>query len=53
MEVINIEDNKLGDKFVMKILKCLLNTQNKVKVLNISKNFLTNEICDLMKEIIL
>lgn len=37
----------------MRLLKCLLSTSNKVKVLNISKNYLTNEICDLLKEIIL
>lgn len=52
IEVLNIENNKLGDKMVMKLLKCLLSTTNRVRILNISKNYLTNELSELLKEII-
>ena len=48
-----MEDNKLGDKFVIKILKCLLSASNKIKALNISKNYLTNEVSEVLKETIL
>lgn len=37
----------------MKLLKCILSTSNRVRSLNISKNYLTNEICDLIKELII
>lgn len=49
----NVEDNKLGDKNIMKILKALLNSNNKLKSLNISKNYLTNEIAEILKESII
>ena len=53
MEVLNIEDNKLGDKNVTKILNALLNSNGRLKSLNISKNFLTNDICELINHAIL
>lgn len=53
LEVLNLEDNKLGDKNIMKVLKALLNSNNKLKSLNISKNYLTNEIAEMLKETII
>lgn len=52
IQVLNLEDNKLGDKNVQKILKAILNSHNSLKCLNFSKNYLTNETSDLLKELI-
>ncbi|CAK71897.1 unnamed protein product (macronuclear) [Paramecium tetraurelia] len=53
LEVLNLEDNKLGDRNVTRILKALLNSNNKLKSLNGSKNYLTNDIAEIIKESII
>jgi hypothetical protein len=51
IEILNLEDNKLGDENIIRMLKAL-NQNPIIKSLNISKNFLTNKIADLLASII-
>ena len=41
IEILNLEDNKLGDSNIINLIKAL-SVNNHLKILNLSKNYLTN-----------
>jgi Ran GTPase-activating protein (RanGAP) involved in mRNA processing and transport len=43
---LNLEGNKLGDKAAILILKSLVNEKQNLKILNLSKNNLSDSIAD-------
>ncbi|KAL4456118.1 hypothetical protein ABPG74_014079 [Tetrahymena malaccensis] len=51
LEVLNLEDNKLGDYAIIILLKGIM--QNKsLKILNLSKNYITDKVCTDLKNIL-
>lgn len=51
IEILNVEDNKLGDYAIKKLLKGVLANKT-IRILNLSKNNLTNRICEDLKVIL-
>lgn len=51
IEVLNLEDNKLGDEAVFELLNGLQMSKS-LRVLNLSKNLLTDRVCGELKNIL-
>lgn len=51
LEELNLEDNMLGDSNIMMLLDSILDN-NTLRILNISKNFITNIVGDKLKQLL-
>jgi len=51
IEILDLEDNKLGD-YALILLLASLTANKSVRKLNISKNYATDKICDLLVSVI-
>lgn len=49
--MLNLEDNRLGDKNILELIKAI-SENSSLKNLNLSKNYLTNEVCDSLKKML-
>ena len=51
IENLNLEDNKLGDYAILKLLEGISRNKS-LRILNLSKNYITDRVCGELKNIL-